>query len=226
MVKAQLKIAEQQGATILRETVTGLKSQPDGVTLTTDAGREIRAKRLLLTTGAWSEFLSGHELGLVPTPRTIVMARVSQAEAHRLRHLPSIIFYAGLDNPNLTGIYMLPPIRYPDGEMYIKIGGRLNEVAIPQSAAELTEWFQGQGSQLEAESLASELFSIVTDLIVEATVIKPCVVTQTNSMEPLIEAIEPGHGGLGRIVVAAGGCGAAAKSSNEIGRLTALKMVG
>ncbi len=40
LVRAQLTIAEQQGATIVRETVTGIVKRKDGVELTTDAGTQ------------------------------------------------------------------------------------------------------------------------------------------------------------------------------------------
>jgi len=160
-------------------------------------------------------------------PRELVAAQTKIAqqqgatETERLQNLPSVIFYEGINDPDLTGIYMLPPIRYPDGETYIKIGGRLNEVKIPQSADELQAWFRSDGSGREAEALENALFAILPGLQAEELVVKPCAITMTETGEPLLAEVA-----AGRIAVVAGGCGAAAKSSNEIGRLGAELVLG
>ena len=220
LVAAQLTIAEQQGATIVRESVTNLDAQADGVTISTDAGQVIHAKKVLVAAGAWTEFLTGADLGLIPTPRTIVLAKLSDAEAERLKNMPTIIFYEGLGNPHLTGVYILPPIRYPDGNIYIKLGGKLEEIKIPQSAKELQAWFHTDGNPLETQELERELFNVINNLQAESIHVKPCVITNQRAGHlPIIQEIA-----TKQIVVAAAGCGAAAKSSNEIGRLAALKL--
>jgi len=221
LVAAQLKIAQQQGAKLIPETVISMKPLVNGTELHTDMGQVIQARRLLIAAGAWSQFLLGQDLGLVPTPRTVVMARLSIAEAERLHQLPSVIFYAGITHPNLKSIYMLPPIRYPDGQTYLKIGGHLKEIEYPENADELQAWFQSDGSKLEAESLESALFTLIPTLQAESISTKPCAITMTATGEPLLRAVDPG-----KIAIAAGGCGAAAKSSNEIGRLGAELLLG
>jgi len=221
LVAAQLKIAQEQGATLIRETVVNMKPLGQGTELRTDLGQRVQARRVLVAAGAWSQFLLGHDLGLVPTPRTVVMAQLSDAEAARLQHLPSVIFYAGLNDPNLNSIYMLPPIRYPDGHIYLKIGGHLKEIDYPKDAVALEAWFQSDGSKLEAESLENTLFDIIPSLQAESIMVKPCVITMTATGEPLLTEVEPSQ-----IAVVSGGCGAAAKSSNEIGRLGAALVLG
>ena len=220
LVAAQLTIAEQQGATIVRQTVANLDSQADSVAIRTDTGQVIRAKKVLVAAGAWTEFLTGVDLGLIPTPRTIVLAKISDSEAERLKNMPTIIFYEGLPNPHLSGVYILPPIRYPDGNIYIKLGGKLNEIKIPQSAAELQAWFHTDGNPLEAQELERELFNVIDNLQAESIHVKPCVITNQRAGHlPIIQEIVSGQ-----MVVVAAGCGAGAKSSNEIGRLAALRL--
>ncbi len=220
LVAAQVTIAEQQGTRIVRETVTNLDSGADSVSITTNTGQVIRAKKVLVAAGAWTEFLTGADLGLIPTPRTILLAKVNEAEAERLKNMPSIVFYEGLGNPHISGVYILPPIRYPDGNIYVKLGGRLHHIDIPQSAEALQAWFHTDGSQLEAQELERELFNIVENLQAESLHVRTCVITNQRAGHlPVIQEIVSGQ-----IIVAAAGCGSAAKSSNEIGRLAALSL--
>ena len=220
LVAAQVKITEAQGADIVRETVVEINSGGTGVALTTDGGQTIRAKQVLVATGAWTEYLTGAKLGLVPTPRTVTLAQIDVAEAERLSNMPTIIWYEGINNPDIEGVYILPPIEYPDGNTYIKLGGALHEIDYPTNEAELNRWFHGDGSAREANALEQELRRVIPGLRTESVHAKTCVVTnRVDENMPLIAPIVPG-----KVMIAAAGCGAAAKSSNEIGRLAALQL--
>lgn len=220
LVEAQVKITGDQGADIVRETVVEIDSGGSGVTLTTDGGQTIQAKKVLVAAGAWTEYLTGTDLGLLPTPRTITMAEIDADEAERLRDMPVIMWYEGMNDPDIEGVYMLPPIEYPDGKTYIKLGGALRDQAYPKSDAELRQWFHTDGSQVEADALELELRRIIPDLRTVSVQSKSCVVTnRVDENMPLIKPITEG-----KVMVAAGGCGASAKSSNEIGRLAALQL--
>lgn len=220
LVAAQVMLAEKQGATIVRETVTDLNAQVNSVAITTDGGQVIRAQKVVVAAGAWTEFLTGVDLGLIPTPRTILLAKLDAAEAERLKNMPSIVFYEGLPNPHLSGVYILPPIPYPDGNIYLKLGGKLHDIKVPQSAEELQAWFHTDGSKLEAQELERELFNIVDNLRAESLHVRTCVVTnQREGHMPVIKEIV-----TGQVMVATAGCGSSAKSSNELGRISALKL--
>lgn len=220
LVAAQVKIAADQGAEVICETVVDLETKGDGVALTTDGGQTIRAKQVLVAVGAWTEFLTGAKLDLLPTPRTVVLAQLDDAEAERLKDMPTIIWYEGVNNPDIEGVYILPPIKYPDGNTYIKLGGALRKIAYPTSATELNQWFHGSGSAAEAQALEQELRRVIPGLRTESVHAKTCVVmNRREGNVPLIEPIIDG-----KVMVATAGLGAAAKSSNEIGRLAALQL--
>ena len=220
LVQAQVACCEQQGATVVRQTVLTLNAKQNWVELTTDDGRQIAAKKVLVAAGAWTEFLTGVDVGLIPTPRTILLAKLDSAETNRLKHLPSVVFYEGIPNPHLSGVYILPPIEYPDGNTYLKIGGKMIDIPVPQSSAELEAYFHTDGRQNEAQEIERELFNIIPSLQAESLHVRPCIVTnQKKGHLPVIEEIVDG-----RIMVAAAGCGSAAKSSNEIGRIAAVKL--
>ena len=220
LLQAQLNIAVGQGASLIREQVNGVSTQSNGVTLTLSSGSRIEASKVLVAAGAWSEFLLGQKFGFEIHPRTILLAHLNQPEAERLANLPSVVFYAGMPHPDLTGVYMLPPVRYPDGEIYLKIGGKLKDLHEPKSADELNRWFKTDGSAKEAAALKQSIYEIVPGLQAEEIIYRPCAVTYTTDSFPLWKELEEN-----RLFICAGGCGAAAKSSNEIGRRAALMLL-
>lgn len=215
LVEAQLIIAAQHQAKILRETAVSITTQSNHIQIKTEKGTEVQAKKVLVAAGGWTHFLLGTDLGLIPKPRTILLAELSEQEATRLKNTPSIIYSGEMIHPTIDGFYSLPPIRYPDGNIYLKIGTGLKELPVVHTADELNAWFHGEGSQVEADGLKEELYKFVKELKAESHHVKPCVTTYTASREPLWAELEA------NLFVVAGGCGAAAKSSNEIGRRAA-----
>lgn len=215
LVEAQLRVAVQRGATLIRETVTAISRKAQAVVMTTDQGQEIAAKSLLISAGAYSSWLLPQPLVYQRKAVTVLLVELSPTEAERLRALPSIIYRLQGD-PILASIYSLPPIRYPDGKIYLKIGGTLHTPNLLTTAAAIGEWFHGDGNVVEADALREVLFALLPNLQARSVQSRPCVVTYTAHGYPYIGQAAEG------IYVATGGCGAAAKSSNEIGRMGAL----
>lgn len=215
LVQAQLTIARRQDAVIISETVTAFKTTAAGVAITTETGQTIHAQKVLIAAGAYSGWLLGRPLDLRRKAVTVLLAELSPAEAARLRAVPSIIYRLD-QHPVLASIYALPPLIYPDGKTYLKIGGTLRTPRYLQSAAETRDWFHSDGNPVEAEALREALFAMIPDLTAMTLQTKPCVVTYTAHERPYVDQIDD------RIFIAAGGCGSAAKSSNEIGRMGAL----
>jgi len=221
LVAAQTIIAQQQGTTVMNETVQSLRTLADQVAVVMANGRERLARKVVVAAGAYTTFLLPRPLDFVINPRTIVMAQLSAAESQRLANMPTTIFADGVAEAELEGTYSVPPTLYPDGHTYLKIGGQLRDVQPVKTAVAIQQWFNQGGSQHEADALQAVLFSMVPDLQAERIVTKPCIITTTAHGNPYIDTIEGG-----KIVIAAGGNGTAAKSSNEIGRLAALLAMG
>lgn len=216
LVAAQLAIAKQQGASIIREIVAAVKrSRGDAVEVKTAQGQTYRAQKVLIAAGAYTNTLLEQKLALEPTARTILLAELPEQEVRRYRDMPTLI-YELADHPTQTSVYLLPPIQYPDGKYYLKIGGDDTPVAYLHTFEALRDWFHTPGHQAHAEALKEILLSVIPQLKAKSFHTKPCVTTHTMSDYPYLDALEPG-----RIFVAAGGCGYAAKSSDEIGRLAA-----
>lgn len=215
LVQAQLTIARQREAAIIAEAVTRLQQRADGVTITTDRGNEYQANKVLLAAGAYSGWLLDRPLDLRRKAVTVLLAELPPAEASRLRAVPSII-YRLHNHPVLASIYALPPIVYPDGKSYLKIGGTLHTAVYLHSADEVRAWFHSDGNATEVAALREVLLAMVPGLAATRFDSKPCVVTYTAHERPYIAQVDEA------IYVATGGCGAAAKSSNELGRISAL----
>ena len=205
LVEAQNKLAAAAGAVIVKEAASSLTHTHVGHTVAGTWG-SVSAQRVLVTTGAFGSELLECSLDLHRMPRTTVTAEMPFNE-----ELPSLIC---VDPPDerLDDIYWVPPVRYRNGRVALKIGGSLrNSSPVPQTA--LTEWFQGDGDPIEAEALKSSLMSLLPNAQIDSWVQKPCVVTNTATEHPYIGWVEDG------VAVAIGGCGSAAKSSDELGRL-------
>jgi sarcosine oxidase len=115
----------------------------------------------------------------------------------------------------MLGVYMLPPIRYPDGRTYLKIGGDVVDIPL-ETEPDVRRWFKTEGDAEAREHLIRSMTNLVPDLNISAIHTDSCVVSYTPTGYPAI-----GWTSASSIAVMAGGCGAAAKSSDEIGRLGA-----
>ncbi|WP_176084157.1 FAD-dependent oxidoreductase [Martelella sp. HB161492] len=218
LVAAQSILAEGQGAAIIRRTVTAIRDAGDSVVVTLDDGTGVTGEQVLVATGAFTinEKLLPVPAALSVYARTVAFFELDEAEAADLAGMPSVIFRAESEG---HGFYLLPPIRYPDGRFYIKIGGDPDDVRLSDEAA-LRAWFVSEGRMATREHLTRILCDLMPGIRVRNTLTSSCATTFSPSGYPMI-GFSPSH----RIAVLTAGCGAAAKSSDEIGRLGAVLMV-
>lgn len=214
LVEAQTVAAERSGAMVIREPAHALTLGDAGVEVTTASGRAVRAERVVVATGGFANVhaVLARKLAIVVRGRTIVKAEVSDERLERLRVMPSLIVgaTAPFDDP-----YILPPIQYPDGRWYVKLGtGRFDRRLT--TLDELGGWFRGLGDPEERDGLHQTLISLIPDLEGAPFHTDTCAVTATTSGYPYVDLIADG-----RVCIAVGGNGKAAKSSDEIGRLAA-----
>ena len=218
LVDAQLKAARADGAAVIREVVESLEVRADGVLIRTREGSELRAEKALVAAGGYSNTLLRRKLDLPTKSHTILLAEVPPEEIERLRDMPSII--SSFDHPAVESLYMLPPVPYPDGKTYIKLGpsGR-NEIFFDaaDNDRELMPWFQSDGNPITAADLKAALHRMIPDLQVHSYQTVPCLITYSAHGNPYIDALQ-----AGRLYAATAGNGMSAKSSDEIGRIGGL----
>ena len=120
----------RSGCTLVRDvvhSVANLSANADSPThkLTTKGGRTLTAKKVLLACGAFINHYallpSGRQLDIGMNPASVCMAEISERSAEMLATMPSMYMISGKDDNGLP-VYILPPIKYPDGKTYIKIG--------------------------------------------------------------------------------------------------------
>jgi sarcosine oxidase len=217
-VRAQAMVAQQQGADIILETVQRVQQTNTHVDVYTEAGNVYRAAHVLIATGGFTNTkqLLPRRLHLDVYARTIVLMELPPDDINRLRHMPSVIYKPR--EPDY-GCYILPPIRYPNGKVYLKIGGSPNDPKL-QSLEELGAWFRSRGRQAAVEHLTAKLHAIIPNLHPLAVHSETCVTSYSPT--PYLYA---GKLDGGRIGVLTAGTGSAAKSADEIGRMGALMML-
>jgi sarcosine oxidase len=214
LVQAQSVAAERQGTTVIREPVHTLSFASGCVDIKTSSGLTVQAEKVLVATGGFANIhdVLPRKLDITVRGRTIVLAEASDDVRQRLATMPSLIIggTAPLDDP-----YILPPIQYPDGKWYVKLGTGV----FPHEMSTLDElgaWFRGPGADEDRAALHDTLVSLIPDLKGAPIHTDSCAVTATVSGYPYVELVADG-----RLCVAVGGNGQAAKSSDEIGRLAA-----
>ncbi|KAI5085058.1 hypothetical protein GOP47_0001227 [Adiantum capillus-veneris] len=227
MVSAQLALAQKNGACIVHEGVREIVPIGYGVRIVTWKGQIFWARKALVCAGIYSKFLlpgRTRVLDLTVHARTVLLAEVGSEEAERLRTMPTFIWHLP-KNPYLNWAYGCPPVKYPDGRLALKVGGTAWEaVDVGHCEADLDSWFKGGGDKAERAALEDVLLrQLMPGLQTRSLSCKPCAVSFTAHGRPYIDSVDGERpASTARVFVAAGGCGAAAKSADEIGRMAAL----
>ena len=138
LVAAQTQAAQSFGVAMLDETVAGLEEHADHIEVATDQGRH-RFDRVLVAAGYNTDTVLARAPRLDVYARTVVFFEVSETEAARLNTMPTLVY----DTPEDP--YLLPPIRYPDGRIYLKLGGDPEDVPLV-GQQEIGDWFRAGGN--------------------------------------------------------------------------------
>ncbi|QBY01589.1 FAD-dependent oxidoreductase [Rhodophyticola sp. CCM32] len=207
-------LAARAGAQIIRQAVTGLQSG----TLQLADGTTFTAGHVVMATGGYAAtnglLLARPKMRVYA--RTIVFAEVDETEATRLAHMPSLIFFP---QNGTYDLYLLPPIRYPDGKLYIKIGGETDSPRLTDDA-QMTAWFHSDGNAEAGAKLLGHLRDLMPDLAIRSTHTGACVVSFTDTGYPYVARLSD------HLTLLTGGNGAGAKCCDELGRLGAKTALG
>lgn len=214
LVAAQVACLEKAGGVSILDDAVSAREAGDRGTVALRSGGAVTGGRVLVATGGFSRApgLLAKVPALVVKARTVVLAELTPEQAEAYRDMPSWIDESA--DP-VDHFYFLPPIVYPDGKTYLKIGGDPTEVEIEDEQA-IRDWFRGEGRPEAIVHLKGLLARAVPDLAPVRLVSVPCVTTYTPHGYPYAGFVE-GE----RVALLTGGNGAAAKSSDEIGRIGA-----
>ncbi|MGB5760408.1 MAG: FAD-dependent oxidoreductase, partial [Acidimicrobiales bacterium] len=213
MIDAQHRAAKRLNALVARDVVMSIRPSLSGFELLTVAGRTHQARQVLIAAGAYSNQLLPQPLSVSVRPEVVVLGEIDDAEAARLSAMPSIIYL--LDDAELGDVYIVPPTRYPDGKLYIKMGGSHRLAPMIDDPVTMNEWMRPGAADDRLPVLRRVLTGILPDVRFIGWRTRPCLITDTPSGLPYIDRIDNG------VTVAFGGNGHAAKSADAIGALAA-----
>ena len=234
LVRAQLTLARAAGGQVLRAAVTGVhKDRASGQwrVLVERGGvrMEVAAARLLVATGALTNhnkvLPEGRELALHVFTEPNLLLRVPDEQLELFEDLPPVVTIDPDDsgNDNLS-LYMLPPIRYPDGRCYIRIGPGMQPIVRElEHTDEIVGWCSEQRITREQREFLSDMARrLVPDLRPSAVREACCLIDKTPSRYPYIGHLDEDR----TLTIAIGGNGHGARGSDEIGRLASTVALG
>ncbi|MEL6952899.1 MAG: FAD-dependent oxidoreductase [Pseudomonadota bacterium] len=209
MRQAHETLAQAAGAQVFDAFATDLSHGK----VTLSGGDRVRADQILVATGSYAalDALLPRQPVMQICARTVYFAHIDAAECARLTGMPSLIYQ---DPESDHYIYLLPPIRYPDGSWRIKIGGE-NMDNLVHNPEEARAWMQGLGSKEVAADLEAVLRTLMPDLRIAGSSTEACILAHTDNDQPFLERVTPW------LTMATGCCGAGAKCADELGRLAA-----
>lgn len=212
-VQAQSAAVVQLGGQLIGQEALAIRASDRGVVVET-ATASYRAKGAIAAAGGFTQArpLLPRPLQLQVKAHTVLLAEVDPADLATLALMPSLI---SKPSDSASHFYLLPPIQYPDGSWYLKIGCS-ETPAIADDFATLTAWFKSSGSEAVADRLKALLRQTLPQLNFLAYWVDTCITTHTPSGYPYID-----HLGDSPIVALVGGNGYAGKSADELGAIAA-----
>lgn len=214
--QAQLRIAQQQGAAILETEVLELSPETDSVRIGSQRG-DYRAKKVLIATGPYvqaSDWLELAQLDFRVKTESIMLAHIDERQAEKIKDMP-VLLYAGAVG-SLNNFYLLPPIRYPDGSIYLKIGADTTTDAWLQDKDAMQAWMQQGDNSHQLEDFTQALYKHLPELRIENTEIKRCIVSYSQHGNPYIDIVRDGQ-----VYLVTGGNGHGANMAEGVGALAA-----
>ena len=218
MAAGQLAMAANMGATLHRQSVVDIRQTTEGFELETSSGLTHQAREVLIAAGSYSNRFLTEPLAVAVRPEVVVLGELSAEQAAVLESMPSLLYL--LDHPLLDDVYVVPPVQYPNGAWYAKIGGSRRSAGLFEDTDAMNRWMQSDGQLAELPALQEVLSAVLPGVEFRSWQAKPCLITDTASGLPYIDRLPNG------MTVAFGGNGHAAKSSDAIGALGAALALG
>ena len=222
LIKAQLKIASDNGAVNVRDTVIDVNLESgDKLRIQTESGKSFLAGKVLVAAGAFSNFnrLYRSPLPISARGEAVLKAEVAEEEMLiKLKSMPSIIWPVCREDI-IDGVYIVPPAEYPDGKFYIKIGARSIRPMPINTIDDAIRWFHSRGFEEVTREYKRVLEELLPGVKFKTFETRPCVITDSDSGYPYIGEWER------NVHVLVGGNGYGAKSSDELGKLGAQSLL-
>ena len=219
-------MAQNNGCEVLDDIVNKVEEVHEGGTavmkVCTEKDKDITSKRVLLCTGAFTAFRQLIPQGLIPNidlvRQAVIFAELGQGDLKKMKNAPAGVFSLGTRTTNTkdkVGCYFLPPIKYPDGKVYLKLGHSAQFEKILHTEQEVHDWYSKPVPPEVQEGLKEILHTVFPDIKPLSYHCDACVTCTTPTRLPYIDMVRP------KLGVLLGGNGYGAKASDQLGKLGA-----
>lgn len=234
LVQAQLTLVGAAGGQLLSAAVKAVRrDEQSGLwhLLASGAGgtTEVKAEKIVLATGAFTNHNNvlpcGYRLALHAFTEPNLLFEVGGNQLDRLRGLPAIVTVDPDDTGNANkSLYLLPPIHYPDGKWYMRIGPGMQPIVEGlRTVDEMNAWYAAQRVTAPQAAFLTEMMKMFVPGLTPASVREAaCIIEKTPSRYPYIGHIDSDES----LTVVVGGNGHGARGSDEIGRLASTVALG
>ena len=213
-IAAQNKALQSFDGIVVDDTVVAIEKNEKYITVKTEKS-SFQCKKCILSTGAFANI--GNTIprpidyGVVP--HTAVLGEVSKDQLPNLIGMPTMSYRLG-DEPNKF-LYFLPPVEYPNGKHYVKIGHALGD-EMANDKQSLQDWFHSNGDEAKISWLREALKELLPSVTFNGIHSTPCVTTTSPTGSNYIDQFEDK-----RFYALFAGGGYCAKSADELGYITA-----
>ncbi len=213
LIQAQNQVTN---ATFFADTVVDTHYPKNGAVLTLASGETIFARKVILTTGAFTNFnqLLPEPIDLRLKSETIILAKVHADDTATLAQLPALLY--GIQNSELDDVYVVPPVQFPDGNYYLKLGANTRHDVWFDDLTSVQRWFHHGQSDHSLLAMKAVVTDLLPDVHWQSFQTDRCIVCYTPSRSPYIDALIPDC-----LYLAVGGNGGGAKISDSFGWLAA-----
>ena len=216
LIKAQLNLFRKNKGIVINDVANDINHERNYFQITTLSKIVYRARNVLLCPGAFINFfnLIKDKLALTLKSETTIWANVDTAEANRLSNLPSLLYEINI--PEYKNVYLIQPVKYPDGKYYLKMGCNLPEDIYFDNIQDVQNWFRKGSGDANSAKLNEALLKIIPRLRAKEYFTKRCIVSFTMHHKPYVGALNDKG-----LFVACGGNGYSAMCSDALGRIAA-----
>jgi len=209
-IVAQNKALELYGGRIINDVVIEIGHNDTAISVYTN-NEKLKCRKVIIATGAYANIG-----GLIPkkieyevVPHTVVYGEITNQHLPSLKGMPSLSYRYG--NDQMRYIYFMPPVLYPDGKHYVKIGHSFGS-SLPINKESLTKWFQSDGDLTRVEWLKDTLKNLLPSINFKSFSSKSCVTSRSPTGKQYIDQFEDKQ--IFSILADNGQC---AKSADELG---------
>ncbi|HEV2999343.1 MAG TPA: FAD-dependent oxidoreductase [Solirubrobacteraceae bacterium] len=208
-VRAAVDRARALGAEVVCREARRLRRTPSGVEVELEGGGTVAGDAAVVAAGAFTPALLPVAPALRVKSETFLMGEAGDAP-----DLPCV--GRDLASDALGELYVLPPIPYPDGRRYVKVGANTLHDAWLDGRDEVAAWYRDGDGDRDLAALRGEAERLLAGVPISGWHTRRCAEAYTAHGRPYVDVLEPG-----RLVVATGGNGRSAQVADAIGGLAA-----